>query len=133
MLVSAVVTLTVALISCGGESGGTLPFNTGVGQVRQISGDRGRIAVLRSIGITPSTPLGISSGKRLQFAAIGSYSDNSVQNITAMVVWNSSDPLVATVSNEAGSIGLATAVSKGYCSISATLDGISGSTIIGVN
>jgi len=64
---------------------------------------------------------------------MGSYSNNSVQDITTMVVWTSSDPLVATVGNEAGSIGLATAVSKGYCSISATLDGISGSTIIGVN
>jgi len=99
----------------------------------KISGERGRTMVLRSISIAPSTPLGISSGTRLQFTEMSSYSDNSVQNITTMVVWTLSDPLVATVSNEAGSIGLATAVSKGYCSISETMDGISGSTIIGVN
>lgn len=40
---------TVTLITCGGESGGIPRSNTGVGQVRQVSGDNGRTIVLRGI------------------------------------------------------------------------------------
>jgi len=50
-----------------------------------------------------------------------------------MVVWTSSDTSIATVSNAPDSNGQAIAVSRGYCSISATLGLISGSTAIGVN
>lgn len=132
MVLLVVVTLTLALTSCGGEGGGIPPRNMGVGQVRQVSGESGRTAVLRSIIITPSTPLGINPGTQLQFTAKGSYSDNSVQDITTLATWSSSDPSVATVSNEFVSIGLATAISKGYCSISVTFKGFSVSTIIGV-
>lgn len=127
------VSLTLTLISCGGEGGGTPPRNTGVGQVRQVSGVSGRTAILRTISITPSNPLGIKSDTQLQFAAKGVYSDNSVQDLTTMVVWISSDTSVATISNAPDSKGQAIAVSRGYCSITATLGNISGSTIIGVN
>ena len=127
------VGLTLALTSCGGEGGGTPPRNTGVGQVEQFSGVSGRTAVLRAISVTPNNPLGINSGTQLQFAATGSYSDNSVQDITTMVVWTSSDISIAAISNIPDSKGQAIAVSRGYCSISATLDGITGSTIIGIN
>jgi len=88
---------------------------------------------LRSISITPSNPLGINSGTQLQFSARGYFSDNSVQDLTTMVVWTSSDTSIATISNESDSKGQAIAVSRGYCSISGTLDGVSGSTIIGIN
>jgi hypothetical protein len=88
---------------------------------------------LRGISITPSNPLGINAGTRLQFAAKGSYSDNSVQDLTTLAVWTSSDTSITTVSNEPDSRGQAIAVSRGYCSISATLGNISGSTIMEVN
>ena len=127
------VSVTLALTSCGGDRGGSPPRNTGVGQARQVSGVNGRTAVLRTISITPSDTLGINSGTQLQFAATGSYSDNSLKDLTTMVIWTSSDTSIATISNEPGLIGLATTISRGYCSISATLGGISGSTIIGVN
>jgi len=125
--------LTITLISCGGEGGGIPSRNTGVGQVRQISGQSGRAVVLRDINITPSNPLGIKSGTQLQFTVTGTYSDNSVQDVTTMAVWTSSDTSIATISNAPGSTGMATAISRGYCSISAKIGSISVSTIIGVD
>jgi hypothetical protein len=132
-LMYMLVSLTLTLTSCGGEGGGTPPNNTGVGQVKQVSGVSGRTPMLRSISITPINSLGVNAGTRLQFAATGSYSDNSVQDLTMLAVWTSSETSVATISNAPDSKGQAIAVSRGYCSISAALGGISGSIIIGVN
>jgi hypothetical protein len=127
------ILVSLTLTSCGGGGGGTPPRNTGVGQDRQVSGVSGRTAVLRAISITPSDPLGINSGTQLQFSAKGYFSDNSVQDLTTLAVWTSSDTSVATISNEPESQGQAIAVSRGYCSITATLGGIRGSTVIGIN
>jgi hypothetical protein len=96
------VSLMLALPSCGGGGRSTSPNNTGV---RQVSGVNGITAVLRTISITPSNPLVINSGTQLQFTATGSYADNSVQDLTAQVVWASSDTSVATVSNASDSKG----------------------------
>ena len=132
-LMYILVSLTLALTSCGGEGGSTPPRNTGVGQVRQVSGAGGRTAVLRAISIAPSNALGINSGTQLRFSARGYFSDNSVQDLTTMVVWTLSDISILTISNSSDSKGQAMAVSRGYCSISAALGGISGSTIMGIN
>jgi hypothetical protein len=132
LLLFGFISLTLTLTSCGG-GGGTPPNNTGVGQVRQVRGVNGSTAVLRTIIITPGNPLGINSGTQLKFSARGYYSDNSVQDLTTMVAWTSSDKSIASISNASDSEGQALAISRGYCSISATIGGISGSTIIGVN
>ena len=124
------VSLTLALTSCGG---GVPPDNSGAGRATEIGGVSLKTAVLRNISITPSNPLGINAGTRLQFAATGIYSDSSVQDLTTSVIWTSSDTSIATISNAPDSKGQAIAVSRGYCSISAMLDGISGSTIMGIN
>jgi hypothetical protein len=126
------VNLTLILVSCGGEPGGNNFRGAGAAHVIQIGGVNESSPVLRTISISPNNPLGINPGARLQFAATGIYSDNSVQDLTMMVVWTSSDDSIAKVSNAPMAKGRATAVSMGYCSISATLDRISGSTIIGV-
>ncbi len=132
VLMYILVSFTLTMTSCGGESGGTSSRNTGAGQIKQFSKDKGRTAALRTISIIPSNLLGISAGAQLQFAAKGTYSDNSVQDLTTLVVWTSSDTSVAAVSNASDSKGYALAVSRGYCSISATLGNISGSTIVGI-
>ncbi len=124
------VSLTLTLVSCGG---GTPSDNGGASRAREISGVNGRTVVLRTISITPSNPLSINAGTQLQFSARGYFSDNSVQDLTTIVVWTSSDTSIATISNALASKGLAMAVSRGYCSVSAALDGISGSTIVGIN
>jgi trimeric autotransporter adhesin len=88
-------------------------------------------ATLSSIAISPpnaSTPVATP----LQFTATGTYSDGTMQNITTLVTWNSSDQGVATISTAAGSEGLATPVATGMTTISATLDMISASTPLSV-
>ena len=84
-------------------------------------------AVLVSIDVAPtdqSIPMGLSQ----QFSASGNYSDGSVQDLTLLVTWSSSDTGVAAVSNAAGSNGLATPVASGQTTITASLGGISGTS-----
>jgi len=87
----------------------------------------GLAATLTSIAVTPANP-SISVGATQQFTATGTYSDNSTQNLTSQVAWVSATPTVATIN----AAGLATGVSAGTSSISATLTGISGSTVLTV-
>jgi uncharacterized protein YjdB len=80
-------------------------------------------AALQSIDIGPVDP-SIPMGVPQQFSAYGNYSDGSVQDLTAQVTWNTSDPSVATISNAAGSNGLATPVAPGQTTITAALGNI---------
>jgi hypothetical protein len=77
-----------------------------------------------------TTALGIPQ----QFTATGTYTDGSTQNITSSVTWASANTSVATISNAAGSKGLATTVSTGFTNISAThpASGVFASTIFTV-
>ena len=86
-------------------------------------------ATLVSIGVTPPNA-SIASGLQSQFVATGIYTDNSTQNLTAQVVWTSSDATVTTVSNAAGYQGLATVLSPGSATVTATLGSVSGSTLM---
>jgi hypothetical protein len=83
--------------------------------------------VLIAIGITPPNPSS-AKGTDRQFTATGTYSDNSTQNLTNSVTWNSSDITKATISNGGGTNGLAHAADIGTVNISATLGGVSGVT-----
>ena len=86
---------------------------------------------LVSIAITPSAPT-IASGTAIQFTAVATYSDNSTQSVTTAATWSSSDTTVASVSNAAGSQGLATAIAAGTSTIAATFNGASGSAALTV-
>jgi hypothetical protein len=83
---------------------------------------------LISVSISPKAPT-VSAGKTQQFAAIGSYSDGTTQDITTAATWSSSVPAVATIDKN----GLATAVAAGTAAIMATSAGIQGSTTITVS
>ena len=89
-------------------------------------------ATLVSIAITPQSP-SISTGATQQFTATGTFSDNSKQNITTTVTWISGTVAVATISNASGTQGLATAVSAGTSTISASEGSISTSTELTVS
>ncbi len=89
-------------------------------------------AALVSIAITPAIP-SIALGTTEQFAATGTFTDGSTQNITGSVQWDSSDGSVASISNAAGSQGLATSVATGSSSISATSGSFSASTTLTVS
>jgi hypothetical protein len=58
--------------------------------------------------------------------ATGTFSDGTTQDLTMDVTWSSGTPGVATISNVAGSEGLATSVAIGTTTITATLDGYPG-------
>jgi uncharacterized protein YjdB len=88
-------------------------------------------ATLASIAVTPPNP-SIANGTSQQFTATGTYSDGSTHDITDRVTWSSSSETVASISNAAGSRGLATAAGLGTTTISASFSGKTGSTLLTV-
>jgi trimeric autotransporter adhesin len=88
-------------------------------------------AILKSIAITPTNP-SVANGTSRQFTATGTFSDNTTQDLTASVSWNSSNTGAATISNTAGSQGLAASAATGSTTITATLGSIAGSTTLTV-
>jgi hypothetical protein len=84
-------------------------------------------ATLVTIDVTPSHP-SAALGTTQAFAATGTYTDSSTQDLTQVVAWTTSEPAIAAVSNAAGSHGLATTVAVGSTTITARLAGRSGST-----
>ena len=88
-------------------------------------------AVLKSLAITPADPL-IEVGSTEQFSVTGTFTDNTTQNLTTAVNWTSGASSVASISNTSGSQGLATGVAQGSSTISAAIDGITGSATLEV-
>jgi uncharacterized protein YjdB len=86
-------------------------------------------ATLQTIQITPAAP-SIALGNTQQFAAAGLYSDNSTQDITAQVTWTSATTTVATISNAAGTEGLATSAAVGTTNVTAALGGVTSNTAV---
>ena len=84
-------------------------------------------ARLLSIQISPNDR-SIVQGTKQHFSASGSYEDGSLRDITSMVLWNSSNISVAEIGNITDSNGVATPVSNGTTTISASLSSISAST-----
>ena len=88
-------------------------------------------AALISIAVSPSDPP-VPQGGTQPFSALGTFSDSSTGDVSGQVTWASSDQTVATISNSAGSAGLATTLKIGTTSISATLNGVSDGTTLTV-
>ena len=85
-------------------------------------------ATLSSIVVTPATaPIHVSFTQ--PFVATGHYSDGTSLDISNVVAWTSSAPGVATVISTSG---LATGVAEGTASITAALNGKSGSATLTV-
>ena len=88
----------------------------------------GSAPTLTSIALSPANQT-ISAGTQLSFIATGTYSNGTTLNITGQTRWTSSNVAVATVNS---SRGLASAVSVGTTTISASLGGVTKSTILTV-
>ena len=88
-------------------------------------------SALVSIAVTPANP-SITMGTTKQFTATGIYGDNSTQDLSDQVTWSSSTGAVATISNAAGSKGLATSVAAGSTTITATVGTVSGTKTLTV-
>ena len=87
---------------------------------------------LVSIAIHPVNPH-VTLGGAIQLTAIGSFSDNSTQDISGSVVWGTSTPSIAIVSNIAGNMGKISSVAVGTANITATYGVRVGSAILAVD
>lgn len=83
--------------------------------------------VLASIAVTPGYPA-LTSGAAQQFAATGTYTNGSTQDLTSSAAWSSTATGVATINAS----GNATAVSTGQSTIQATSGSVTGSTVLAV-
>ena len=81
-----------------------------------------------SISISPVTP-GILPGNTLQFAATGTYPDDTTEDVTSRATWTSSSTTHASITDT----GLATGIAEGTTTIKATLGGKSDSTMLTVS
>jgi outer membrane protein assembly factor BamB/protocatechuate 3,4-dioxygenase beta subunit len=81
---------------------------------------------LASIQVSPINP-SIANGYTMQFFATGLYTDNSSRDLTSDVTWYSSNPQVASVSNETADKGLAKSLATGSTQITAKLQGVTSS------
>jgi Bacterial Ig-like domain (group 2) len=124
-------TTGVVTITAGGLATGVA---TGMSKIEAASGAVDGTTELTvtaptlvSIAVTPANP-SIVKGTMEQFAATGTFSDNSTQNLTSTATWSSQTTSVATIS--AG--GSATGVAAGTSKIQASSGAVSGSTTLTV-
>jgi hypothetical protein len=88
-------------------------------------------ATLTAITLSPLAST-VAKGSNLQFKAVGTYSDNTAQDITSAVTWSSSATNVAMIGNNLGSKGVAVALNAGNTTIQASLGAVSASTTLTV-
>lgn len=77
---------------------------------------------LVSVQVTPATSSLLVGGTE-QFIATGTYSDGSIQDVTASVLWTTDNPSVASI----GTAGLASALATGTTNVIATFGSVTGS------
>jgi uncharacterized protein YjdB len=82
---------------------------------------------LASIAVSPAT-VAIATGATQQFSATATYSDGSTANVTTSATWVSSKPAVASIS----AAGLATALTTGSTTVTATVSGVSATAAVTV-
>lgn len=84
-------------------------------------------ATLTNIVVTPITTV-VGVNGNVQFTATGVFSDSSTQDLSSQVVWTSSNGTFATIN----ATGLATGLSAGSLTITATSGAINGSATLNV-
>ena len=85
---------------------------------------------LVSISVTPAT-VALVPGQSQQLAALGTFSDGSQQMLQS-VIWTSSNPAIAGVSNSAGSVGIASGGSPGTATVWANAGNVGGAASLSV-
>lgn len=123
----ATVTGRVLTAFTTGETTITATYMSQVSRMRVVVTD----PVLRSIDVVPANA-SVLVGATRQFTASGFFSDASRRDITGRVTWASSATAVATISNAAGSQGLAAGLAEGETTISATAGRVIGMTTLTV-
>jgi len=106
-----------------GVSPGTATITATSGSVSGTASLTVTGASLISIAVTPANST-MAPDTTKQFTATGTFSDSSTQDVSAVVVWTSSSPAHATINAQ----GLATGLTAGTTTVTATYGTISGST-----
>ena len=101
---------------------GTTAITAALGGITSPS-DTLTVTALKSIAVAPVNP-SVAKGLTEQFTATGTYTDGSTADLTTQVTWASGTTSVATISNAAGSQGLASTLATGTTAITAALGGI---------
>lgn len=130
-------TSAAAVNNSPGSGGIVSALATGASTVTATAGDVSGYASLNveslvSLAITPANP-STTVGSGLQLAASGTFSDNSVHDLTSTVSWSSSSPSTVFVATSSSIFpGLAMGANAGTGTISATIGAIQATTVISV-
>src|SRR5205814_1509019 len=107
-----------------GVGAGTSTITAASGSVSGTASLTVSAATLVSIAVTTTASSSMAVGTTKQYNATGTFSDSSLQDITAVAVWTSSTPATATINAQ----GLASSVATGTTTIGAAFGSVSGST-----
>ena len=83
------------------------------------------------VQVTPTNP-NLPVGGNQQFTATVVFTDYTTRNVTAEALWASANTSIAVVTGSSGNAGRASALAEGATTISATYNGVSGSTTLTV-
>jgi len=111
LVLAGLLVFLIVMVACGGGSSNQGPKNV----------------TLQSIQVTPNAP-SLALGLNQQFKATGTYSDESIKDLTNSATWSSSNTGAVTIS----ATGTATTKAQGTATITATASGVSGSTTLTV-
>jgi uncharacterized protein YjdB len=114
-----------------GQSAGSATITAQQGSVSGTAAVVVTSSALKSLQISPASAT-VAEQTGVQFEAVGTFADNSTQNLSASVTWTSSPASVATVSNAASSKGLATGVEPGSSTITALFAGLAAQATLSV-
>jgi hypothetical protein len=110
---------------------GLATTSTTLGQ-SQIQANLAGISDTTTLTVTPAqlvslqisaTPAAVAVNTTRQMIVQGTYTASYFQDLTSAAIWSSSDTNIATISNQAGSNGVATGVASGTTTITAQYDG----------
>ena len=113
-----------------GTRTGMLSFTDDAGNTPQKASltGTGQPPALLSIAVTPAN-LVIYVNSTQQYTATGTYSNNTTKDLTTTVTWTTSPLGIASITSG----GLATGVSQGLTTVTASLGAVTGSTQLTVN
>lgn len=123
---------SVASINAGGLATavgiGTATITASSGSVSGTAALTVSAATVTAITVAPANS-NMPASTTKQFTATATFSDGSSEDVTASVLWGSSNPAAATINNQ----GLVSSVAAGNTTISAVLDSVTGSTNLTVS
>ncbi len=129
---NCVISVIFTPMQVGTRSGALTVTDTGTNspQVTSLSGT-GNVNGMTQLTIRPLTPI-VTLGGTQQFVATGTFKGGTTYPLTNSVTWSSSASSIASISNTAGSQGLATALAAGATTIKAVINSFASSTTMTV-